>query len=169
MTRCFKLYTIYCAVVKKFELCGSLFRDFTNIYVKIICGMLSETAPGYSTVLYSSLFYDRIQFIKLRESSECSLEQNPLTNRIFICSLCDKCPDTEFFLVRIFPYSDWIRENTDQKNLRIWTLFTQWLCSDYALLLLLYVVIVPLRICTRYKLMQGEGRIEVGLLSSKIK
>ena len=81
MTRCFKLYTIYCAVVKKFELCGSLFRDFTNICVKIICEMLSETAPGYSTLLYSSLFCDRIQFIKLRESSECSLEQNPFMNR----------------------------------------------------------------------------------------
>ena len=45
------------------------------------------------------------------------------------------------FLVRISPhldwiwrhlrskflYSVWIRENTDQKKLRIWTLFTQWL------------------------------------------
>ena len=32
-------------------------------------------------------------------------------------SLCEKWPDTEFFLVRIFLYSD-------QKKLRIWTLFT---------------------------------------------
>ena len=32
------------------------------------------------------------------------------------------------FLVRIFLDPDWIQENTDQKNLRIWTLFTQ--CSD---------------------------------------
>ena len=32
----------------------------------------------------------------------------------------------EFFLVRIFLYSDWIQENTDRKKLRIWTLFTQW-------------------------------------------
>ena len=31
----------------------------------------------------------------------------------------------EFFLVHIFLYSDWIQENTDQKNLRIRTLFTQ--------------------------------------------
>ena len=42
-------------------------------------------------------------------------------------ALCEKCPNTEFFLVRIFPYPVRIRENTDQKNLRIWTLFTQ--CS----------------------------------------
>ena len=31
---------------------------------------------------------------------------------------------TEFFLVRIFLYLDLIQENTDQKKLRIWTLFT---------------------------------------------
>ena len=29
------------------------------------------------------------------------------------------------FLARIFLYSDWIQENTDQKNLRIWTFFTR--------------------------------------------
>ena len=36
-------------------------------------------------------------------------------------SLREKCSNTEFFLVRTFPYSD-------QKKLRIWTLFTQ--CAD---------------------------------------
>ena len=54
--------------------------------------------------------------------------------------LCEKCPNTEFFLVHIFPHSDRIRrdtlylsvsvrirEKTDQKKLRIWTLFTK--CS----------------------------------------
>ena len=30
-------------------------------------------------------------------------------------TLCEKCPNTELFLVRIFLYSDWIQENTDQK------------------------------------------------------
>ena len=38
-------------------------------------------------------------------------------------SLCEKCPNNEFFLVRIL-----MRENADQKKLRIWTLFTQ--CVD---------------------------------------
>ena len=38
-------------------------------------------------------------------------------------SLREKCPNTEFFMVRIFLYSDWIQENTDQKKLRIWTIF----------------------------------------------
>ena len=27
-------------------------------------------------------------------------------------TLCEKCPNTELFLVRIFPYSDWIRRDT---------------------------------------------------------
>ena len=42
-------------------------------------------------------------------------------------SLRDKCLTTEFFLVRIFQYSDWIQENTDQKKLGTWTLSTHWL------------------------------------------
>ena len=51
-------------------------------------------------------------------------------------TLREKCPDTDFFLVHIFPHLDWIRsislysvqmrENTDQKKLCIWTLFMQW-------------------------------------------
>ena len=34
-------------------------------------------------------------------------------------TLSEKCANTEFFL-------DQMRENTDQKKLRLWTLFTQW-------------------------------------------
>ena len=37
----------------------------------------------------------------------------------------EKCLNTEFFLVYIFLYLDWIQENTDQK-FRIWTIFMQW-------------------------------------------
>ena len=37
-------------------------------------------------------------------------------------ALHEKCWNTEFFLVHIFLYSDWIRENTNQKKLLIWTL-----------------------------------------------
>ena len=44
---------------------------------------------------------------------------------LVVFSLCEKCPNTEFLLFRIFPYSIQIRKNTDQKKLRIWTLFTQ--------------------------------------------
>ena len=61
-------------------------------------------------------------------------------------SLPEKCPNTEIFLVRIFLYSDWIRrftelspysvriqENTDQKKLPIWILFTQWMMQLFRL------------------------------------
>ena len=43
-------------------------------------------------------------------------------------TLHEKYPNTEFFLVCIFLCLDWIQENTDQKKLRIWTLFKQWDC-----------------------------------------
>ena len=39
-------------------------------------------------------------------------------------SLCEMYPNTEFFLVRIFPYSVQMQENMDQKKLRIWAHFT---------------------------------------------
>ena len=41
--------------------------------------------------------------------------------------LREKCPNTEFILVSIFLYSNWIQiqKNTDQKKLHIWTLFCQ--------------------------------------------
>ena len=45
-----------------------------------------------------------------------------------IQTLHEKYPNTEFFLVCIFLCLDWIQENTDQKKLRIWTLFKQWNC-----------------------------------------
>ena len=45
--------------------------------------------------------------------------------------LCEKCSNTGFFLVRIFPYLNWILENTDQKKPRIWTLFKDWTCKEH--------------------------------------
>ena len=36
-----------------------------------------------------------------------------------LTTMHEKCSITEIFLVRIFPYSDWIRENADQKKHRI--------------------------------------------------
>ena len=42
-----------------------------------------------------------------------------------LITLREKCLNTEFFLVRKSPFSVRIQENTDQKKLRIWTLFTQ--------------------------------------------
>ena len=47
--------------------------------------------------------------------------------KIFKRSLREKYPNTEFFLVRIFPHSDWTRY---QKELCIWTHFTQLVISQ---------------------------------------
>ena len=44
-------------------------------------------------------------------------------------SLREKRPNTEVFLIGIFLYSVRVQENTDQKELRIWALFTQ--CKDF--------------------------------------
>ena len=60
-----------------------------------------------------------------RERGERERERESCQNcfmQLFL-SLREKCPNTEFFMVRIFLYSDWIQENTDQKKLRIWTIF----------------------------------------------
>ena len=50
--------------------------------------------------------------------------------QVSLIALRENCPNTEFFLVRIFefsifPNSGRMWENADQKKLRIWTLFTQ--------------------------------------------
>ena len=42
---------------------------------------------------------------------------------ITLSSLCEKCPNTELFLLCMFLVR--IGENTDQKKLHIWTFFTQ--------------------------------------------
>ena len=64
-------------------------------------------------------------------------------NSLSWATLCEKCPNTEFFLVCIFyiqpeygglrsksPHSVRIQENMDQKKLRIWTHFTQ--CKSHS-------------------------------------
>ena len=79
--------------------------------------------------------------------------------------LCEKCPNTEVFLVCIFriwteyveiicisPYSARMQENTDQKSLRILTPFTQWdihYCwsRDVAILFCLVMTLVLISFC----------------------
>ena len=74
-------------------------------------------------------------------SSVCFIH-NFLKSHFYIAGECwalrEKCPNTEYFLVRIF------RENTDQKILRIWTLFTQWrlFCLPHFCLLFVEIVVI---------------------------
>ena len=48
------------------------------------------------------------------------------TFTILNTKLREKFPNTEFFMVSIFPFLELIQESTDQKKLRICTFFTQW-------------------------------------------
>ena len=63
-------------------------------------------------------------FVRTLYLLKSDLNMNNFT--ILSCALLKKHLNTEFFLVRVFLYLDWIQENTDKKNLRIWTIFTQW-------------------------------------------
>ena len=52
-----------------------------------------------------------------------------ITSIIIDISLREKCRNTELFMVRIFPHSDWIRRVSGKIRTRkncVWTLFTQW-------------------------------------------
>ena len=62
----------------------------------------------------------------LSKIMEKQTSKMPVPVQFFLISLslCEKCPNTKFFLGRIFPFSD-VFHSTDQKKLRIWTLFTQ--------------------------------------------
>ena len=53
--------------------------------------------------------------IKIRKFDSV-IASSELTSSTYTHSLHENCPNTEFFLVRISPYFDWIRENTDQKK-----------------------------------------------------
>ena len=69
------------------------------------------------------------QFMVLLRSSLEEITFFPVF-KVFITkvlyALCEKCPNTEYFLVHVFPYSVRMRKDTDQKKIRIWILFTQW-------------------------------------------
>ena len=53
--------------------------------------------------------------IKIRKFDSV-IASSELTGSTYTHSLHENCPNTEFFQVRISPYFDWIRENTDQKK-----------------------------------------------------
>ena len=54
------------------------------------------------------------------------------------------CHNTEFFLILIFLYSVQVRVNTDQKNLHIWTLFTQFKLLSTAMFLSYLLFLISL-------------------------
>ena len=109
---------------------------------------LFSIAKGAATFDKKALAYQKKRTANTREESfeelvtedykehliTKKLKKVPITENLKkTLSLRENCPNTEFFLVCIFPNSDLsispysvrMGENKDQKKLRIWTIFTQ--------------------------------------------
>ena len=88
--------------------------------------------PGYICHRCSLVHLPFVQcYVAINHFRSCYYHGGSTCSNVLVkwLSLREKRPNTEFFLVRIFLYSDWIQENTDKKKLRIWTIFTQ--CIHY--------------------------------------
>ena len=99
------------SLLQKVNKAVTLLRKFQNILP------VSALLTIYKCFVRSHLNYGHIIYDQAFNNS-FHKKLNP--------SLREKCPKTEFLLVRI-------QENTDQKKLRIWTLFTQYLQYNVAL------------------------------------
>ena len=83
-------------------------------------GAITEMSEAFcqNSLAQSNIFYLRNYFsLNFLKSSRYLKLQDKCREvlRRTIEVLCEKCPNTEIFLVRIFLYS-----------VRVWTLFTQW-------------------------------------------
>ena len=101
-------------------------EPFTKIaFLKCCFWNFEKFTENCIAIAKISDFFTNVQNIcHLIGQEEYSIARLTLSVSI-LYSLCEKCPNTEFFLISILPYSARMQKNTDQKNLRIWTLFTQ--------------------------------------------
>ena len=110
------------------DLSKSKFRtNFTAVWVLVFQKYHTDTGHLFYLVQLGQFAepsrYDITYTSDMAEGSKYSCCTNVIgwvskCPDIIWVSLRDKCPNTVFFLVRM-------RENTDQKKFRIWTLFTQ--------------------------------------------
>ena len=87
-----------------------------------------EKSPGNSC--YAMLYVGKGGGKKFAATKSLLPDQKSLTTKIlwahlvnhswvnFNYPLCEKCPNMEFFLVRIFPHSNWIRTDAEYSNLK---------------------------------------------------
>ena len=85
--------------------------------------VLNMALPHHHLLKQKKLCYQRL-LKKLVIFQPIKCQKMVKTN--WYWTLRKKCPNAEFFLVRIFLYSDWRKKNTDQKKHRIWRPSTQW-------------------------------------------
>ena len=81
----------------------------------------------FPTLILSQTFVSQSIFYNLFKHSNFDglYDARPLEES----ALRQKCPNTEYFLVRGFLYSFRIQENMNQKKLCIWIIFTQCKCG----------------------------------------
>ena len=86
---------------------------FFNICVLSQCIVYWTNFQNRHTFTYQKTLLHTLLllFFKIIESLQCILKDT--LKAYFWHSLCEKCPNTELFLVHIFLYSDWIQENMD--------------------------------------------------------
>ena len=104
-----------CLSILQFAIFFMIFYKYIFIlflFLFIIYLFLAEKAPKYK--------------FKNKTSKEISIKVEANKAKWRIWALCEKYPNAEFFLVRIFLYLVRIQENTDQIKFRLWALFTQW-------------------------------------------
>ena len=118
----------------------------------------------------STKFLNSCIFEKKKKKCPQNLYMGSFCIYVLVCSvtsycfyylaLREKCPPSEFFwflfsrirteyweILRISLYPVWMRENTDQKKLRIWTLFKQCCLFRFSLLIVIIILktTIPLR------------------------
>ena len=128
--------------------CYNILVSFQCIMVQLrsIYNISVETCCMLYINIFFSILNAKCEVQNFNVSFYCNLFgklkiKNPellccLRSEVLKITLREKCPNAEFFLVHISPHSNWIwrdspysarmRENTDQKKVRIWTLFRKW-------------------------------------------
>ena len=99
----------------------SFWRSSHDLFCPLESYICQHCNSSVFLVLFISQFHVKYFFL---QNTHCV---KSVQIRRFFCAVFS-CIRTEYVDLRgKFPYSVRIQENTDQKNLRIWTLFTHWL------------------------------------------
>ena len=91
------------------------FQPFCRQFLILYCRIIAFKMWRHIFINWSLIAIFHIDIMILLSFSSCFLKYPCI---FLLISLRGKCPNMEFFLVRM-------RENMDQKKLRIWTLFMQ--------------------------------------------
>ena len=116
------------SIIKKVLIVRVLHRWLTSYYHEV---RMKLQARIHLLVLQYNSYETHVNLRNLKKKNTYNFVPNQQLPKIqlfhpVITFTVWKVSNKDFFLVRIFPYSVQIREKTDQKKFRIWTLFKQW-------------------------------------------